>query len=279
MGPSLKFFAGLWTLRDYLVDGRIWTLADKFAEVKRRGFSGIGGRFDPDAPALCAEYALDYILYIDADAHDYEEQLRRALDWMPRRINVQLCDHDTTPEQALAVWIKMEALALELGLDIDLELHRDTATETPEKAYAIAALFLQATGRPIRFGLDFSHFAVTKHLVPPYAARLLDHPELFSSVRQLHLRPFNGHHAQVPATNGQGVLSAEMCPYLEFIEVLFKTVMKTAKQQDVFYACPENGPKDHGGYALACFPDPWLDAIRVRDEVAALWIRQGGTLG
>jgi hypothetical protein len=36
------------------------------------------------------------------------------------------------------------------------------------------------------------------------------------------------------------------------------------------YAVPELGPQG-SGYALACFPDIWLDAIREKDEIWRVW--------
>ncbi len=269
--PELRFFAGLWTLRGYPAADREWTVAQKFAAIRQAGFEGVGGRFVPEAPALCAEHGLDYVLYIDADETDFAEQFREAVKWKPRRINVQLCEHHTPPARAAGAWIQMIALADELGLKIDLELHRDTATETPEKAYEIADRVFQATGRVVRLCLDHSHFAVTKHLAPPFAPRLLERADLVAPVRQIHLRPFNGHHAQVPITDGRGQLSTEAGPYLEFVDALFTLMLQQAKPGDVFYACPENGPIAPGGYGLSCFPDVWIDAIRLRDEARERW--------
>lgn len=273
--PELRFFAGLWTLRGYPNARAEWTLDEKFAEVKRRGFEGIGGRFLPEAPQLCAKYDLEYILYVDADAGSFKEQLRRAAAFAPRRVNVQLCEHDTAPSEAAQVWAAMVALAEELGLEIDLELHRDTATETPEKALAIADLFRSATGRAVRFSVDYSHFAVTKHLSPPFAPRLLGPRELLAPVRQFHLRPFNGHHAQIPATDGRGGLAPEFQDYLGFLGSLFEAVLSCSSPGEIYYACPENGPVA-SGYGLSCFPDVWHDAVRVRDEARLLWQARTG---
>ncbi len=38
------------------------------------------------------------------------------------------------------------------------------------------------------------------------------------------------------------------------------------------YAVPELGPQG-SGYALACFPDIWKDAIREKDEIHRVWRR------
>ena len=246
-------------------------MPEKFAAVRRAGFEAIGGRFEPLAPALCAEQDLEYVLYLDADASNYDEQLRKAQDWNPRRINVQLCDHDTPPDEAADVWIKMTELATELGLVIDLETHRDTATETPEKIEAIAECYQRWTGQPIGLCLDFSHSAVVKHLMPPFGPRLLQRLDLVRRARHLHLRPFNGHHAQIPVTDGQGSLSPEFISYRQFLAELLRLLAMETRAGEAIYACPENGPRISGSYGLSCFPDVWEDTIRLRDEIRRVW--------
>ena len=268
--PQLKFFAALWTFREHPSAQAEWSLDQKFAEVKRHGFDAVSGGLLPDVPALCAKHGLEYVLSIDADGTDYREKLERAKELNPRRVNVQMCDHDTPPAEAARVWLAMQPIADELGLQIDLELHRNTATEVPEKAYAIADLYRKATGRTIRSASDLSHFAVVKQMRPPYAPRLLERPDLIAPVRQIHARPFNSSHAQIPATDGAGNLSPEFIPWLEFMEELFRLVLKTAGPSDVIYLCPEIGPVV-SGYARSCFPSPWNDEIRTRDELRARW--------
>lgn len=273
MESTVIFFAGLWTLRNYPSTDSDWSLEQKFESAKKAGFDGIGGRFLPEAIPLCEEYGLEYVLYIDADATNYEEQFRRAVDWNPKRINVQLCDHDTLPDEAGDAWLKMVELAEQLSLPIDLELHRDTATETPEKAEAIANFVFARSGSRVRWCLDYSHFAVLKHLAPPFAPRLLPEEDQLRLVRQMHLRPFNGHHAQIPATNGRGELTGDFRNYLEFAEALLNAWLCCAPKDAVLYICPENGPLAPGGYALEGFPDVWQDAIVVRNEVQRIWKR------
>ena len=52
---------------------------------------------------------------------------------------------------------------------------------------------------------DHSHFAVSKHMLPPdYSKRLLAWPKLIQASQMFHLRPFNSQHLQVPVTNGRG---------------------------------------------------------------------------
>ncbi len=271
MPRQLRTFAGLWTLRDYPAPNSEWSLDEKFAAVKAAGFEGIGGMLIPETIPLCAKYHLEYILYINADRPNWEVQLRQAVDYHPKRINIHLMDHDTTPEDAAALWIDMVNLADQLGLLIDLEIHRDTATETPEKSARIGDLYQKQTGRPVRWSLDHSHFATVKHVNPPFAPRLLNSNELTSLVRHIHFRPFNGHHAQVPATDGRGNLSPEFLLYRDFATALLQQWFETTPEDAVLYACPENGPCVSGGYGLSCFPDVWLDAIVIRDELRKIW--------
>jgi len=219
--------------------------------------------------ALGEKYGMDYVCYIDSNRKSFREKLEAAQTTRPARINVQLCDHDTPPKEAADVWIKLEALAKKMGLAVDLEIHRDTATETPEKFYEIAALYQKATGRKIRFCWDFSHPAVIKHLYPPFEM-LFERPDLIQLARQLHFRPFNGHHAQIPATDGRGRETREFKDYLQFLNRLLAIWMKGARGGEVLYVCPEFGPAA-SGYGLSTFADVWKDAVLLRKRTEELW--------
>ena len=157
-----------------------------------------------------------------------------------------------------------------MDLEVDLEIHRDTSTETPEKVYEIAALFKKATGNKIRFCWDFSHLAVVKHISPPYAGRLLTHPDLVQLSRQFHFRPFNGHHCQIPATDGKGHETPEFKHYIDFVDALIACWLNGAKGGEVIYVCPEFGPAN-SGYGLSGFPNVWKDAVLLRAKTEALW--------
>lgn len=267
--PVLKQFAQLWTLTHQPSEAKEWSLEEKFRQAKKAGFDALGGRVVPKVAALSKKYGMDYVCYIDSNRKSFREKLEAAQTTRPARINVQLCDHDTPPKEAAAVWIKLEALAQKMGLAVDLEIHRDTATETPEKFYEIAALYQKATGRKIRFCWDFSHPAVIKHLYPPYEM-LLERPDLVPLARQLHFRPFNGHHAQIPATDGRGRETREFKDYLQFIDRLLAVWMKGARGGEILYVCPEFGPAN-SGYGLSTFADVWKDAILLRKRTEELW--------
>lgn len=268
--PILKQFAGLWTLQQQPSAAGEWSLEEKFRQAKKAGFDAVGGGAMPEVVKLCEKHGLEYVCYIDGSMKTYGDKLKAAQATNPARINVQLCDHDTPPSESVKVWIKMEAQAKKMGLNVDLEVHRDTCTETPEKVYEIAALYKKATGNKIRFCWDFSHIGVVKHLNPPYAGRLLVQPDLVRLARQVHFRPFNGHHCQIPATDGKGRETPEIKPYLEFLDATLACWFEGAKGGEVLYACPEFGPIN-SGYGLSCFPNVWKDAIYLRGKIDALW--------
>jgi hypothetical protein len=205
---------------------------------------------------------------------DFATRIREQKESGARHINVQMDDHDTPPAVAVKHWIKMEREAEKTGgVVVSLEVHRDTCTETPEKAYEIAERYHRATGRLLKFTFDFSHVACVKHLAPAnYAARILTHPDLIRHSEQCHFRPFNGHHCQVPVTH-RGALTPEVKHYLAFAGELMR-VWKAGKANaaPTLFACPEMGPY-HGGYNVTGFPPAWPDAIVLRDELAQAWRR------
>jgi hypothetical protein len=267
--PVLKQFANLWTLAGQPTPQKEWSLEEKFKQAKKAGFDAMGGGTDPAIAPLCEKYGMDYVCYVDGNAN-YKARLKAAKETNPARVNVQLLDHDTLPREAAALWPKIEAEAAKLGLNIDLEVHRDTCTETPEKTYEIADLYRKKTGKKLRFCFDYSHISVVKHLSPPYAERLLVRPDLVQLSRQVHFRPFNGHHCQVPATDGKGNETPEFKDYLAFVDAFIALWLKGAKGGEVLYACPEFGPFG-SGYGLSAFADVWKDAILLRAKTEAIW--------
>ncbi|MDL5051070.1 hypothetical protein QQ054_34280 [Oscillatoria amoena NRMC-F 0135] len=276
--PALKQFAGLWTLThqpDIDNPKKEWSLEEKFKQAKKAGFDAIGGGADPALVPLAKKYGMELVIYIDSNAKTYKDRLDAAAKCNPSRVNVQMCDHDTLPKDAVKVWLAMMEYAKKIGLEdkIDLEVHRDTCTETPEKTYEIAKLYQQKTGKKIQMCFDFSHFAVVKHIYPPYKNRLLvERLDLTQNACQLHLRPFNGHHCQVPLTNGKGKICPEGAAYVEFVGDLLAEWFKgpRAKAGATLYVCPEFGPRC-SAYGLTTFPDVWKDACLLRKETETLW--------
>ncbi len=110
-----------------------WTDDRKLATVKAAGFHGFQWRAVPALAELASKHGLAYLGACDANEENYRQRLAGFAPIRPPLINIQLCDHDTEPAEAVRVWIELEKAAADLGLAEDLEVHRDTCTETPEK--------------------------------------------------------------------------------------------------------------------------------------------------
>ena len=189
-------------------------------------------------------------------------------------VNVQLAVDEVLTPEALSLTLSLMDEGKRLGLEPAIESHRGTCTETPEKTYALADAYQAVTGQLLPISWDFSHFAVVKHLVPEnFSARLLIRPDLIQRAQQFHLRPFNGHHAQIPITDGRGNLTREMEEWLPFAEAVLKCWLeKNGDSGREIFVCPELGPVN-GGYALSTFPNSWDDTKRLRSEIDTLWKR------
>ena len=138
-----------------------------------------GGSATAEICALLRKHGMRFSGGFDADSEDQfgpliEEHLKAGAE----TINVQLANHDTPVDRGIELTVALMKEADRQKANVHLEVHRDTCTETPEKAYAIADGFRQATGNILRMNVDHSHFAVVKHLRPEeFSERLLDRPE------------------------------------------------------------------------------------------------------
>lgn len=269
----LRHFASLWTLQHYPNGSETgeWSLDAKLAAIKAAGFEGFQWFAQPEFAELGIKHGLTFLGGCDATADNYLQRLKDFAPLKPARINIQLGDHAMPPAEAAKLWLKMNQVANDLGLTLDLETHRGTCTETPEKTWQIAEIFEQQTGRPLRLTFDFSHFAVVKHRLPPYAESLLERPDLLRVCRQLHLRPFNGHHCEIPATDGNGKRARWAEPWFKFLEYVFACWwQQNQNTTEPLWVCPEFGAMT-SGYWLPDFPDPWQDALFVKQEVQNIW--------
>ncbi len=277
--PRLVPIASLWSLSGHPTPSREWSLETKFRAIARAGFEGVTSTtpLKPEHRRLAEKHGLKHLIgFIRAEQPaDFARQIREQKEAGAEQINVHLGSHDTPPALATRQWIRMVREAEKIGdVVLSLEVHRDRCTETPEKTYEIAARFHAATGEPIRLNFDFSHLAVVKHLTPGnYAERLLTDPALVQHATQLHFRPFNGHHCQVPVTY-RGKLTPEVISYLAFartVMAIWKAAHKS--RDDVLFACPEMGPRrDAGaGYNITSLPPAWTDANVLKGELSKLW--------
>jgi len=272
--PQLIMGTAGWTLRGYPDPKNEWSDAQKAEAAKKAGFDAMVA---PTGSELSKEIKKTGMILLGASdissIEEVESKLKGHQESGVIHINIQLCDHDTPTEQALPVAIKVIEVGAKLGIKPAIEVHRDTCTETPEKAYALAEAFEKKMGRPLRMNFDFSHPAVIKHLRPNDDwARLVERVDLLVYGELIHFRPFNGHHCQIPVTNGKGNLSPELIDWLPFCDKVIETWLNHSEGGREFVVVPELGPKNgYGGYGLSCFPDIWNDAVILSKEIRKIW--------
>jgi len=114
--------------------------------------------------------------------------------------------------------------------------------------------------------------AVVKHLSPEnYIDRLLIRPDLIGRSVQFHFRPFNGHHCQVPVTQGDGSVTKELMDWLPFARATINLWLDTDNGEDrMMIAVPEMGPVK-GCYNFEQLPNSWEEAIRLRSMLDQIW--------
>lgn len=273
--PVLRHIANLWTLTGYPEAGREWTLEEKLDAIRDAGFDGVCWAPSRELWEGAERRGLTFVGGMaSGNASAFAGILRDLKDFGALHVNVQLAGDEILTPEALELTLTLMAEAKGMGLLPAVETHRGTCTETPEKMYALADAYEQKTGELLPSSWDFSHFAVVKHLVPEnFAKRLLVRPALVQKAQQFHFRPFNGHHVQVPITNGKGDLTQEMLDWMPFAEAVLECWLAGNRESGrEIFICPELGPVE-GGYALSTFPNSWEDAKVLRGEIEKLWQR------
>jgi hypothetical protein len=269
--PVLRHIANLWSLRDYPTAKKPWSLERQIIAVKEAGFDGFTTLVTQEHGRLAEEYDLGIVGYFSsAKSSEFRKLIVQNMDAGAVHINVQLADHDTPVEESVKLAVKLMIENDKLGAKCAVEVHRDTCTETPEKTYAIAAGYKKATGRLLPMTWDFSHMSVVKHLAPPYWERLLVDAKLIQHAAQFHFRPFNGHHCQVPVTDGRGKLSTELLQWLPFLEKTLELWLRGKQSGREIFVVPEMGPV-RGGYNFAQLPNSWEDAKVLRPIIGEAW--------
>jgi 16S rRNA G966 N2-methylase RsmD len=268
---ALRTYANLWTLWDHPGSGSAeWPLARKVAAIAGAGFDGVMGEPGQGIGALATKHGLSFVAFSRLhELRDFRAVLSRCREENGVVLQTHLGWHDTTIDAALDLALHLDAVSREIGVEAVIETHRDTCTETPEKTATLRRRFCEATnGRELPLLLDFSHHAVIKHLDPPFAARLLAEPEQVSRTRWHHLRPFNGHHAQIPVASHDGSNTPEMADWLAFAGEILR-LLRNGPLGEV-WICPEIGPV-RGGYGLSAFPPSWQQAVALNGILKQHW--------
>jgi len=271
--PILRHIANLWTLVEHPSQANEWSLEQKLRAIKEAGFDGVCWAGSPELHEGTKSHGLIFVGGMSCgNAADFPRLLREQKDAGAHHVNVQLADEDTLTPEALGLALVLMEEGHKLGLEPAVEVHRDTCTETPEKTYALADAYQKATGELLPISWDFSHIAVVKHLRPDnFVEQMIARPDLIQRAQQFHFRPFNGHHAQVPVTDGQGNLTRELKDWLPFAEAVLRCWLDGNRESGrEILICPEMGPVE-GGYNLSTLPNSWEDAKILRGEIDKLW--------
>lgn len=269
--PAIRHIAALWSLLDYPTAKKPWSIERQLTDVKAAGFDGFATLPQKEHARLAEKLGLTVVGYIaSAKPAEFRDLILKNLDNGAVHINVQLADHDTPVEKSIRLAVRIVELGARLGAKCSIEVHRDTCTETPEKTYAIAEGYRKATGQLMPTTWDFSHLSVVKHLAPPYWERLLVAPKLVQRAEQIHFRPFNGHHCQIPVTDGRGRLSLELTQWLPFLDKTLEMWLAGRQDGRDLFVVPEMGPV-RGGYNFASLPNSWEDAKVLRKIIDKAW--------
>lgn len=271
--PRIILCAALWSMMGWPSAKREWSIKRKLQAVKKAGFDGVCAFITPEIKQVADDLGLELMSGFDAKSvAEALPKLQAQRELGVEFINIQLMNHDTLPQQAAPVAVKLIQAGRKLGLKIHIETHRDTATETPEKFDELSRLYSLSTKELLPVTWDHSHFAVSKHMLPPdYSKRLLAWPKLIQHSQMLHLRPFNSQHLQVPVTNGAGKLTPEFQDYIAFVEDLFALWLRGPQPGGSVWVCPELGMSH--GYHVSAYPHAWPDAVRARTEMLKAWRR------
>lgn len=271
--PILRHIAARWSMVHYPTQEKEWSLDKKFAAVKAAGFDGVVHPPKEGLKELASGHGLKLLGFLSSGkVAEFPELLQANKSCGAHHINVQLADEDTLTPEAIGLALALIEEGHRLGVEPAIEVHRDTCTETPEKAYALADAYQKITGKLMPITWDFSHFAVVKHLAPAnFIEKLIIRPDLIQHAQQFHFRPFNGHHCQVPVTDGAGNLTQEVKDWLPFAEAVLKCWLEGNRGTDrEIFVCPEMGPV-MGGYNLSTLPNSWEDAKVLRTEIDHIW--------
>jgi hypothetical protein len=264
----LWLFATLWSLRRYPTPRREWTWERKFASIRTAGFDGV---FSPPRPELAERGPLRYLAVTSLGSQrKVTPALRAAKALGAVAIDVQLGDYDTPLADAVRLAQRIRAVARELNLPFAIENHRDTFTETPEATLALARGYRAATGETLPLCLDHSHFAVVRHLAPgTFWERLRRPAQLLAAATQFHLRPFNGHHCQIPVLDASGRRTPEYRDWQAYSAALLAH-LRHQKTTAPVLAVPELGHAAPA-YGLTGFGDTWRDACTVARDLRRQW--------
>lgn len=264
----LQIYGTLWSLRQYPSKTREWSWAKKFAALSEAGCDGV---FSPPVPELQERGSLRFLAVASFDhSSQVKAQIQAAKKLGAVAIGIQLGDFDSPLKDMVDLCGHIAVVARDFDLPYAIETHRNTYTELPETTLALTRAFRRRFKATLPLCLDHSHFAVIRHLAPgTYWEHLREPAEFLHAATQYHLRPFNGHHCQIPVLTPTGRRTHEYRDWLEYVKSLFTHLHHQPTTTPVL-AVPELG-NAAPAYGLSCFGDTWRDAQAEIRDLRRIW--------
>ncbi|MEX0332691.1 MAG: hypothetical protein AB3N64_14845 [Puniceicoccaceae bacterium] len=256
---SLVLTGNLWSLGGYPGPVNEWTEEDKIRFFAGEGFDAVtmGGR--PGLGKwLKEEFDLRLCGFFQADTlQDIESAYLGEVEAGAETINSFLGTPAATLDEAVRLFAEVDRLERLHGVPIHVETHRATMLEVPEFALQLYQASHANTGLWPRLCHDDSHISVVKHFSLSQLTEFLElhrNPGLLKRSQQMHLRPFNGHHAQVPVLDPAGGETREFLEWMVYARSVVRAWQEAHEGAADLWIVPELGPVSDG-YALSTGPD------------------------
>jgi hypothetical protein len=257
--PSLVLTGNLWSLSGYPQPQAEWAEEDKIRFFANAGFQAVTMAGRPGLGKWLHEhFGLRLCGFFQADSiEEMEPAYLREVLAGAETINCFLGAPTTPAPLATAMLIELDRLERAHAVPVHVETHRATMLEVPEFAFAAYQACAHLSGRWPRLCHDDSHVSIVKHLSLPQLSAFFAaerNPQLLRRSHQMHLRPFNGHHAQVPVLDHKGIETPEFLAWLEYVRPLISTWSQLHKDCADLWVVPELGPLVDG-YQLSTAAD------------------------
>lgn len=264
---TLHTYATAWSLREYPSKSDEWSWAKKFDVIRDAGFTGV---MSPPREELGERGDLVYWAIGSLGVgHDYAAYFAQIKALGANHTTIQLGDVDTPLADAIDVVIGVLAAGKAVGIEVTIESHRDTFTETPDRMWALYDGFREKTGELMPVCFDHSHFGVVRHFAAPYWPKLNERPDILKDCPRFHMRPFNGHHCQIPATFDGVKRTPEYEDWSDYAKSLI-AYLKAEGTAKAIHMVPELGNASPA-YGLSCFPSVWEDAKIIGADLRRWW--------
>jgi hypothetical protein len=262
-----------WSLAGYPSPEDAWSEREKIRFFAEEGYEAVtmGGRpglgkwlRDEAGLRLCGFFQATTL-------KDLEPLYLAQVEAGAETINCFLGTPATSLDEGIGLFAELDRLERACGIAVHAETHRATMLESPEFSFALYQASHSRSGHLPRLCHDDSHISVVKHLPLRQLAEFLTtnrNEALLQRSHQMHLRPFNAHHAQVPVLDATGRETREFRDWLEYVRPVTRAWQDARESAGDLWVVPELGPVVDG-YGLSTGADVLEElrhcAMRIRE--------------